>query len=107
MMTIQSHFCLSAANQFPTEGGGRCPTNGPPETPMHLRTALRKSSVIAPIEAALRACKTEDDLQDAWYDYADSFADETPEREALLGVFLECATLIGLAKAGYRPASEW
>lgn len=69
---------------------------------MHLRTALRKSSVIAPIEAALRACDTQTELEDVWFDMADNFADESPERTALLAVYMERVGVFKRSEAAAR-----
>lgn len=56
---------------------------------MNTRTMLRKSELIAPAEAALRNAATKDALEDAWFDYCDSFADETPERKHLLEIYMD------------------
>lgn len=62
---------------------------------MNTRTALRKSVLIAPAEAALRRAETQEELEDAWFDFADGFADESVEREHLYGVYLEQLKAVG------------
>jgi hypothetical protein len=57
-------------------------------------TALRKSIVLIPVEAALKRSSTKDELDDAWFIYCDSYADESPERVYLRGVYDECARRI-------------
>ena len=56
------------------------------------RTALRqfrKSIVVGPGEAALRRADNVAELDEAWEDYCDGFADETPEREYLRRLYDE------------------
>lgn len=56
------------------------------------RTAMRqfrKSLTVAPAEAALRRADNQAELDDSWTDYCDGFADETPEREYLRGLYME------------------
>lgn len=54
---------------------------------MNLLSQLRKSNLIAPAEKALREAKNQDELEDRWFDYADGFADESPERRYLIRVY--------------------
>jgi hypothetical protein len=56
---------------------------------MNTRTMLRKSLLIEPAETALKAAKNQSELEDAWFDMADNFADETPERKHLLEVYMD------------------
>lgn len=56
---------------------------------MNARTMFRKAALVAPAEAALRNAKSKDELEDAWFDYCDSFADETPERKHLLEIYMD------------------
>jgi hypothetical protein len=56
---------------------------------MNTRTMFRKSALIAPAEAALRNAATKDELEDCWFDFCDSFADESPERSHLLEVYMD------------------
>jgi hypothetical protein len=56
------------------------------------RTSLRqfrKSLVIGPAEAALRRASDIAELDEAWEDYADGFADESAERLFLRGLYDE------------------
>ncbi len=56
------------------------------------RTTLRKfrkSLVVGPGEAALRRAETVEELDQFWDDYCGGFADESPEREFLRGVYDE------------------
>jgi hypothetical protein len=56
------------------------------------RSALRqfrKSLVVGPGEAALRRADTLEELDQFWDDYCDGFADESPEREFLRGLYDE------------------
>lgn len=53
------------------------------------RRQFRKSYVILPAETALRRADTVAELDEAWEDYCDGFADETPEREHLRTVYDE------------------
>lgn len=53
-----------------------------------LRT-FRKSLVCGPGETALRRASTIEELDEAWEDYCDGFADETAEREFLRTVYDE------------------
>ena len=55
---------------------------------MKLRTSLRKSLLIAPAEDALRRADNQSELEDAWFDFCDGFADETPERDQLLAIYM-------------------
>lgn len=50
---------------------------------------FRKSLVVGPAEAALRRADNIAELDEAWEDYCDGFADETPEREFLRGLYDE------------------
>ena len=56
---------------------------------MNTRTMFRKAALIAPAEEALRKAETKDALEDAWFDWCDSFADESPERKHLLEVYMD------------------
>jgi hypothetical protein len=56
------------------------------------RTTLRqfrKSLTVGPAEAALRRACDIAELDEAWEDYADGFADESQEREYLRGLYDE------------------
>jgi hypothetical protein len=50
---------------------------------------FRKSLVVGPGEAALRRASNIPELDEAWEDYADGFADESQEREYLRGLYDE------------------
>lgn len=54
---------------------------------MNPRTMLRKSVLIAPAEAALRRAETRAELEDAWFDYCDGFADGSAECRQLRAVY--------------------
>lgn len=69
---------------------------------MNLRTALRKSSVIAPIEDAMRRADNQDELEDVWFDMADGFGDQSPERKHLLGIYNERLAFFRSAEAVAR-----
>lgn len=56
---------------------------------MNTRTMLRKSELIAPAETALRNAASKDALEDAWFDYADGFADDSVERKHLLEIYMD------------------
>lgn len=58
---------------------------------------FRKSLVVGPAEAALRRAGDIPELDEAWEDYCDGFADESPEREFLRSVYDERKYHIGLA----------
>lgn len=58
---------------------------------------FRKSLVVGPAEAALRRADNIAELDEAWEDYCDGFADETPEREFLRSVYDERKYHINLA----------
>jgi hypothetical protein len=56
------------------------------------RTTLRqfrKSLVVGPAEAALRRASDLAELDEAWEDYCDGFADESAERLFLRGLYDE------------------
>lgn len=56
------------------------------------RTSLRqfrKSLIVGPAEAALRRASNIPELDEAWEDYADGFADESAERIYLRGLYDE------------------
>jgi hypothetical protein len=56
------------------------------------RTTLRqfrKSLTVGPAEAALRRASDLAELDEAWDDYCDGFADESQEREYLRGLYDE------------------
>ena len=55
---------------------------------MTNRRMFAKSVLIAPAEAALKRADNQMELEDAWFDYCDGFADETPERDHLLAVYM-------------------
>jgi hypothetical protein len=67
---------------------------------MNTRTALRKSLLIAPAEDALRRAGTQQELEDAWFDFADNFADESPERIHLRAIWDERV-------AYFKKADKW
>lgn len=54
---------------------------------MNTRTALAKSLLIAPAELALQRCETQAELEDAWFLWADGFADGSAERRQLQHVY--------------------
>lgn len=56
---------------------------------MNDRRMFRKSLLIAPAEQALRRADSLDELDAAWDDFADGFADETLEREQLRSIYDE------------------
>ena len=56
---------------------------------MNARTMFRKAALVAPAEAALRNARTKDELEDAWFDFADGFSDESPERKHLLEIYMD------------------
>lgn len=56
---------------------------------MTPRTMFRKSELIAPAEAALRNAASKTDLEDAWFDFCDGFADESVERKHLLEIYMD------------------
>lgn len=56
---------------------------------MNTRTALRKSVLVAPAEDALRRASNQPELEDAWFDFCDNFADESPERAHLIAIYME------------------
>lgn len=58
---------------------------------------FRKSLVVGPAETALRRADNIAELDEAWEDYCDGFADETPEREFLRSVYDERKYHINLA----------
>lgn len=53
------------------------------------RRQFRKSLVVGPAEAALRRASDLIELDEAWEDYADGFADESAERVYLRGLYDE------------------
>jgi hypothetical protein len=55
---------------------------------MSARRMFAKSILIAPAEAALNRADSRQELEDAWFDYCDGFADETPERDHLLAIYM-------------------
>ncbi len=55
---------------------------------MNTRRMFAKSVLIAPAEDALKRADNQQELEAAWTDYADGFADETPERDHLLAVYM-------------------
>lgn len=55
---------------------------------MSARRMFAKSILIAPAEAALKRADNQVELEDAWFDYCDGFADETPERDHLIAVYM-------------------
>jgi hypothetical protein len=50
---------------------------------------FRKSLVVGPAETALRRASNIPELDEAWEDYCDGFADESKEREHLRGLYDE------------------
>jgi hypothetical protein len=69
---------------------------------MNTRTAFRKSVLVAPAEDALRRSSDQQDLEDAWFDFCDNFADDSPERKYLLTIYLERVELFKAAEAAAR-----
>jgi hypothetical protein len=55
---------------------------------MTARRMFAKSVLIAPAEEALKRADNQQELEDAWFDFCDGFADETPERDHLLAVYM-------------------
>jgi len=55
---------------------------------MNTRRMFAKSVLIAPAEEALKRADNQTELEDAWFNYCDGFADETPERDQLLAVYM-------------------
>lgn len=55
---------------------------------MNTRRMFAKSVLIAPAEEALRRADNQSELEDAWFNYCDGFADETPERDHLLAIYM-------------------
>lgn len=54
---------------------------------MNTRSALAKSLLIAPAELAMQRCETQAELEDAWFIWADGFADASAERKQLQRVY--------------------
>ncbi len=62
---------------------------------MTLLNDLRKSTVIIPIEAALRRAETPGELEDAWYGYgADAFTEGSPQYRYLISVYRQQSAII-------------
>ena len=55
----------------------------------HTLRQFRKSLTIGPAEAALRRASDIPELDEAWEDFCDGFADESPEREHLRSLYDE------------------
>jgi hypothetical protein len=55
---------------------------------MNTRRMFAKSVLIAPAEDALKRADNQSELDDAWEDYCASFADETPERDYLVAIYM-------------------
>ncbi len=69
---------------------------------MNTRTALRKSMLIAPAENAIRNAENQDELEDAWFDFADGFSDESEERKHLLSLYMKKSEAFKLAEKAAR-----
>lgn len=74
---------------------------------MNTRTQLRKSLLIAPAEQALRRAETVAELEDCWFDFADGFADDAPERKQLLAVYLEQLPIVRKREADAKRMASY
>lgn len=69
---------------------------------MNPRAMLRKSVLIQPAELELRRAETAAELEDAWSDWCDGFAEGSAERRELREVYQDQAERIRRRNAGVR-----
>jgi hypothetical protein len=74
---------------------------------MNTRTALRKSLLIQPAVDALNRAENQAELEDAWFDFGDGFAEHSAERRELQAVYAarlrrikEAEKLLNILRAG-------
>lgn len=73
---------------------------------MNTRSALRKSVLIQPAEDALLRCETQEELEDAWEDWASGFADDSVERMHLITVYRAQLQRVGHRAKALRELSR-